>query len=98
MRPCSDVGEKFEVSQTQDLIFANEAGRPLDVSTPGELEAVFTRIEQVWGSLDMVVHAIGSRQKRTFKVDFLTVLPKGSLRQWMSHATHSSEWHGLLRR
>ncbi|HEY6513138.1 MAG TPA: enoyl-ACP reductase FabI [Burkholderiaceae bacterium] len=31
---------------------------PLDVSQPGELEAVFARIEQQWGRLDMLVHSI----------------------------------------
>ena len=36
---------------------------PLNVSTPGELEAVFARIEQVWGSLEIVVHAIAFAPK-----------------------------------
>jgi enoyl-[acyl-carrier protein] reductase I len=31
---------------------------PLDVAKPGELEAVFGRIEEHWGSLDIVVHSI----------------------------------------
>lgn len=31
---------------------------PLDVSKPGELEAVFERIKEQWGSLDIVVHSI----------------------------------------
>src|SRR5262250_3120537 len=31
---------------------------PLDVSKPGELEAVFERIGKHWGSLDIVVHSI----------------------------------------
>ncbi len=31
---------------------------PLDVSKPGELEAVFERIGSHWGSLDIVVHSI----------------------------------------
>ena len=31
---------------------------PLDVSHPGELEAVFARIEQEWGRLDVLVHSI----------------------------------------
>jgi enoyl-[acyl-carrier protein] reductase I len=31
---------------------------PLDVSQPGELEAVFARIEQQWGQLDILVHSI----------------------------------------
>lgn len=31
---------------------------PLDVSKPGELEALFARIEKEWGRLDIVVHSI----------------------------------------
>jgi len=31
---------------------------PLDVSQPGELEALFARIEQEWGQLDILVHSI----------------------------------------
>ena len=31
---------------------------PLDVSTPGELEAVFERIGKEWGKLDILVHSI----------------------------------------
>ena len=36
---------------------------PLNVSTPGELEAVFARIEKLWGSLDIVVHAVAFAPK-----------------------------------
>ncbi|SAL12945.1 enoyl-(acyl carrier protein) reductase [Caballeronia choica] len=31
---------------------------PLDVSRPGDLEAVFEGIEKTWGTLDMLVHSI----------------------------------------
>lgn len=31
---------------------------PLDVSQPGELEAVFARVKKEWGRLDIVVHSI----------------------------------------
>ena len=31
---------------------------PLDVSQPGELEAVFQRIERDWGRLDVLVHSL----------------------------------------
>ena len=31
---------------------------PLDVSKPGELEAVFAAIEKQWGQLDVLVHSI----------------------------------------
>jgi enoyl-[acyl-carrier protein] reductase I len=38
---------------------------PLDVNVPGQLEAVFERIEQDWGSLDFVVHSIAFSPKDT---------------------------------
>lgn len=31
---------------------------PLDVSVPGQLEAVFEQVRKTWGSLDIVVHSI----------------------------------------
>jgi enoyl-[acyl-carrier protein] reductase I len=31
---------------------------PLDVQTPGQMEAVFERIEKDWGKLDFIVHSI----------------------------------------
>lgn len=31
---------------------------PLDVEQPGQLEAVFARIAEVWGSIDFVIHSI----------------------------------------
>src|SRR5204863_7357387 len=31
---------------------------PLDVNTPGQMEAVFERIEKDWGALDFLVHSI----------------------------------------
>src|SRR4051812_6716158 len=36
---------------------------PLDVSRPGELEAVFARIGEQWGKLDSLVHSIASAPK-----------------------------------
>ena len=36
---------------------------PLDVSTPGELEAVFERIGREWGQLDILVHSIAFAPK-----------------------------------
>ena len=38
---------------------------PLDVNTPGELEAVFERIQQEWGTLDFLVHSIAFSPKET---------------------------------
>lgn len=36
---------------------------PLDVSVPGQLEAVFERIAEQWGELDFVVHSIAFSPK-----------------------------------
>jgi enoyl-[acyl-carrier protein] reductase I len=38
---------------------------PLDVNTPGELEAVFQRVQQKWGTLDFLVHSIAFSPKET---------------------------------
>jgi enoyl-[acyl-carrier protein] reductase I len=36
---------------------------PLDVNLPGQMEAVFERIEQTWGELDFLVHSIAFAPK-----------------------------------
>ena len=38
---------------------------PLDVTKPGEMEAVFDRIAKEWGTLDFVVHSIAFSPKET---------------------------------
>jgi enoyl-[acyl-carrier-protein] reductase (NADH) len=38
---------------------------PLDVRTPGQLEAVFERIAKDWGELDFVIHSIAFLPKDT---------------------------------
>src|SRR3954453_7004758 len=38
---------------------------PLDVGTPGQMEAVFERIDDEWGELDFVVHSIAFSPKDT---------------------------------
>ncbi len=40
---------------------------PLDVSQPGQLEALFERIEQEWGKIDILVHSIASAKKEDIK-------------------------------
>ncbi len=40
---------------------------PLDVGVPGQMEAVFERIEQEWGKLDFVVHSIAFSPKDTLQ-------------------------------
>ena len=38
---------------------------PLDVRTPGQMEAVFERIEKEWGRLDYLIHSIAFSPKDT---------------------------------
>lgn len=38
---------------------------PMDVSVPGELEAVFERIGETWGELDFLVHSIAFSPRET---------------------------------
>jgi enoyl-[acyl-carrier protein] reductase I len=38
---------------------------PLDVRTPGQIEAVFERIEKEWGRLDFLIHSIAFSPKDT---------------------------------
>ena len=40
---------------------------PLDVRTPGQMEAVFARIEQEWGRLDFLVHSIAFSPKEALQ-------------------------------
>lgn len=40
---------------------------PLDVSQPGQLEALFERIGKQWGRLDILVHSIASARKEDIK-------------------------------
>ena len=40
---------------------------PLDVSKPGEIEAVFERIEKEWGELDFLLHSIAFAPKETLQ-------------------------------
>jgi Enoyl-[acyl-carrier-protein] reductase (NADH) len=40
---------------------------PLDVNTPGQMEAVFERISKEWGKLDFAVHSIAFSPKDTLR-------------------------------
>jgi enoyl-[acyl-carrier protein] reductase I len=50
---------------------------PLNVSTPGELEAVFARIDELWGSLDIVVHAVAFAPKEELRGGLLECSAEG---------------------
>src|SRR3979409_171528 len=41
--------------------------QPLDVRTPGQMEAVFERIAEEWGELDFVVHSIAFSPKEALQ-------------------------------
>jgi enoyl-[acyl-carrier protein] reductase I len=40
---------------------------PLDVGVPGQMEAVFERIDQEWGKLDFLVHSIAFSPKKALQ-------------------------------
>jgi enoyl-[acyl-carrier protein] reductase I len=40
---------------------------PLDVGTPGQMEAVFNRIAKQWGSMDFLLHSIAFSPKDTLR-------------------------------
>ena len=50
---------------------------PLDVSQPGELEAVFERIAREWGRLDVLVHSIAWAPKDDLQGGLLTCSAEG---------------------
>lgn len=50
---------------------------PLDVSVPGQLEAVFERIGEVWGSLDILVHSIAFAPKEDLQGGLLNCSADG---------------------
>jgi enoyl-[acyl-carrier protein] reductase I len=50
---------------------------PLDVSKPGELEALFERVGKDWGSLDILVHSIAWAPKEDLQGGLLNCSPEG---------------------
>ena len=50
---------------------------PLDVSRPGELEAVFERVTKEWGRLDILVHSIAWAPKDDLQGGLLSVSAEG---------------------
>src|SRR5262249_13443034 len=52
---------------------------PLDVSKPGEMEAVFDRIAKDWGNLDFVVHSIAFSPKDALQGRVVDVSREGFL-------------------
>jgi enoyl-[acyl-carrier protein] reductase I len=52
---------------------------PLDVSTPGQMEAVFQQITKQWGELDFVVHSIAFSPKEALQGRVVDVSRDGFL-------------------
>ena len=61
---------------------------PLDVSLPGQLEAVFERIERTWGRLDILVHSIAWAPKEDLQGGLLNCSAAGFARA-MDISCHS---------
>jgi len=61
---------------------------PLDVSKPGELEAVFERVGKHWGSLDVLVHSIAWAPKDDLQGGLLNCSAEGFARA-MDISCHS---------
>ena len=61
---------------------------PLDVTQPGELEAVFAAIEQQWGQLDILVHSIAWAPKEDLQGGLLDSSAQG-FAQAMDISCHS---------
>jgi len=50
---------------------------PLDVSVPGQLEAVFSQIQQQWGKIDILVHSIAWAPKDDLQGGLLSCSAEG---------------------
>jgi len=61
---------------------------PLDVSQPGDMEAVFAQIEKTWGRLDMLVHSIAWAPKGDLQGGLLDCSAEG-FSQAMDISCHS---------
>lgn len=61
---------------------------PLDVGAPGMLEAVFTRIAEEWGSLDIVLHSFASAPKEDLRGPLIDC-SAGGFKQAMDISCHS---------
>jgi enoyl-[acyl-carrier protein] reductase I len=61
---------------------------PLNVASPGMLEAVFERIERKWGRLDIVVHSIATARKDDLRGGLLNCSQEG-FKEAMDVSCHS---------
>jgi enoyl-[acyl-carrier protein] reductase I len=65
---------------------------PLDVRTPGQMEAVFERIAKDWGRLDFVVHSIAFSPKERCRAASSTSHATAFSPPWTCRAGRSSAW------
>jgi enoyl-[acyl-carrier protein] reductase I len=61
---------------------------PLDVNTPGQLEAVFEKIAKKWGKLDILVHSIANARKDDLRGGLLNCSQEG-FKEAMDVSCHS---------
>ena len=86
-RAFAELGADLAVTYLNDKAkkfvepLAKEVGAkiflPLDVSRPGELEAVFERIRAEWGRLDLLVHSIAFAPKEDLQGGLLDCSAEG---------------------
>jgi enoyl-[acyl-carrier protein] reductase I len=70
----------------------------LDVSVPGQLEAIFDRIRTDWGKIDILVHSIAFAPKEDLQGGLLNCSAEASPRRWISRAILLSAWRNWPRR
>ena len=65
---------------------------PLDVSQPGELEAVFEEVTKKWGKLDILVHSIAFAPKEDLQGGLLNCSAAGFAQARISRAIPLFAW------
>ena len=70
----------------------------VDVTVPGQLEAMFDQIRSKWGGSTSWCIRSPSRLRPTFRAGFSTVRPKASPRRWTFRAIPSFAWRSSPRR
>ncbi|MFZ6751485.1 enoyl-ACP reductase FabI [Undibacterium sp. Ren11W] len=82
----NDKSKPFVAPLAQDL--QTTIFMPLDVSQPGQLEALFAEIEKKWGRLDILVHSIAFAPKADLQGGLLNCSAEG-FAQAMDISCHS---------
>lgn len=68
---------------------------PLDVSSDEEISAVFDRIKQDWGALDIIVHAVGFAPRDQLEGEFADVVNREGFR--VAHEISAYSFPALAR-